>query len=373
MKLTIAIIAVILISGVCTLNLKSSKTYLGEKSLTSKAKIANVLAVIIDVQNDFVLEPFGKKSFKDAEKEGLEKKSTYPEVAQKIIDFFDYINVDEHRSASILTGDAHPENHISFKSSNKTPKEKCENADPITKTTCTIKDSFAEGAFPKHAIVKEGKPEIGQRLIKPLETILSRKVEKKQAKGKVTHETKYIALKGKDPYVDSFSAFGNNDGQNDLFQYISSKSDRFDTLVVFGYVTDICVSSTAFDALFLKHVKLLPKLKNVIVVEDLSQPTGAPDKKSPVGNISAELKTIEKIEDHKKTYFAATPDPKNSLHNIRQKLVAPHILSLGTFKNLITDNDGIFANSDCVKKLVYHDKAIEAKNCDDLSKYLERK
>lgn len=159
--------------------------------------------LIIDVQNDFC--PGGSLAVDDGDQivSGI----------NEIMTDFDYV---------ILTQDWHPANHSSFASN--------QNADPFS-----IKNMpyGPQVLWPDHCI----KGTIGSAFHKNLNT---------------THAD-LIIRKGQDPFVDSYSAFFENDHTTatGLHGYLTEKS--VSKVALAGLATDYCVNFSAQDAVKLGY------------------------------------------------------------------------------------------------------------------------
>ncbi|KAK0390195.1 hypothetical protein QR680_019422 [Steinernema hermaphroditum] len=193
--------------------------------------------IVVDFQNDFVSGSLaiGKGGAKQNPTEALAPLNRLLTTAPS----FDTI---------IYTLDWHPSNHISFyehcRNSDRTlalsdRQRKLKPFDTVTFETPVL----TQRLYPRHCVQKSWGAELSANLI-------------------IAEDAKYIH-KGFEVYVDSYSAFYNNNKtqRSDLEQML--RSENINAVFVCGLAHDICVAATAHDALDLGFL--------TAVVEDCSK------------------------------------------------------------------------------------------------------
>jgi len=156
--------------------------------------------IIVDLQNDF-----------------CEKGALSVPKADEIIPYVNDLLERKYYDQIILTQDFHPSNHKSFASNNR------KNIGEIIDL-----DGIPQVMWPDHCIQETFGADFHPSLNKK----------------KVTH----IVQKGKNPNVDSYSAFQDNNKliKTDLADFLNQ--NKIDTLEIVGLALDYCVKATCLDA-----------------------------------------------------------------------------------------------------------------------------
>jgi nicotinamidase/pyrazinamidase len=185
--------------------------------IPKKTVVAQTALLIIDAQNDFTIA--GKQMV-----DGHEQ--TYEEGRLGVKDGYAVVNpintlietFKKKHCPIIASLDWHPQGHKSFASSHPG----CHPHDTIL-----IKDQ-EQHLWPDHCV--QGSQ--GANFLPGLKT----------------DQIDFIVRKGMDLFVDSYSAFFDNHGQNPTVLNEYLKSENVSTVVVTGIATDFCVKYTALDA-----------------------------------------------------------------------------------------------------------------------------
>ncbi|KAF0988355.1 hypothetical protein HZS_4014, partial [Henneguya salminicola] len=193
-----------------------------------RSKKDRIALIIIDLQNDFISGNLATKN-SSSKQDGVE---IIPKINSLLLysDFFKRI---------VITKDWHPKNHISFHSNrhiyssfnggrfNKIKIEKAKLFDCVTlkfpETT-----TFSSILWPDHCIQNS----YGAELHKDLNT----------------NYPHTIIHKGSNPKSDSYSAFWDNNGENDTGLNNLLTKDSVTMILLCGIALDYCVEFTARDA-----------------------------------------------------------------------------------------------------------------------------
>lgn len=197
--------------------------------------------LVVDVQNDFI---DGTLSLKNCP-----SKHNGEEVVPIINNLINQSNFD----VIAYTLDWHPENHCSFIENvynRKVSEKSLISKDFKTFDTVIFEDfpQVEQKLWPAHCINETKGAELHQNL-KIVDS------ERDQMKRKV-----FIAKKGVNPEIDSYSPFFNNYKLNETELHNQLQSEEITDLYICGIAYDVCVACTAFDALDLNY--------RVIIVND---------------------------------------------------------------------------------------------------------
>ncbi|CAB3409993.1 unnamed protein product [Caenorhabditis bovis] len=186
-----------------------------------------VAFIVVDFQNDFVN---GSLKIGDGDAE-QDPHLAIPHINQLLNESWDLI---------VYTKDWHPENHISFLSQARNPDRVMDGADE--KRNLAVFDS-----------VQFLKPIKTEQVLYPDHCIQGSWGSDIHPDISIVENAEYIH-KGVDPYLDSYSAFYDNNGQSKTTLEETLRSKNIDAVVIAGLAYDICVRFTCLDAVRLNFL-----------------------------------------------------------------------------------------------------------------------
>ncbi|CAD5221081.1 unnamed protein product [Bursaphelenchus okinawaensis] len=193
--------------------------------------------ILVDFQNDFVDGSLGIKH-------GRAKQDPYDAIPK----INDLLNRHDDFDMVVYTLDWHPQNHISFYEHCRNNDRSLQKFDRQRKLKPFDIVSFEEPSlrqvlYPSHCTMNSWGAALHDDIVK-------------------VESSKYVT-KGSAVYVDSYSGFADNTGQNKTELEHILREDGINALFICGLALDICVASTTRDAAKLKFF--------TCVVEDCSK------------------------------------------------------------------------------------------------------
>lgn len=195
--------------------------------------------LVIDVQNDFIDGSLALKTF-PAKQDG----SHVIPVINHLIEEYEFDII-------VYSHDYHPKDHISFYDNfdlhkhKLRDKNKSQKVDRLDTVVFEGKPAFSQKLWPTHCVQHTWGSELHEDL-------------------KIADNSIYI-FKGRDPSIDSYSAFFDNQKLSKTALDEDLKEKKVTHVFVCGLAFDYCVSSTAIDALELGY--------STVVIQDATRGT----------------------------------------------------------------------------------------------------